>query len=153
MTQYNPTLGDRFWAKVDKSGDCWLWMASKSLTGYGRYRHGGKHRQAHRLALEERLGSHLGQDLHACHHCDVPSCVNPDHLFAGTREENMADRKAKCRHERCGPHKLNPVAIQVIRYFAKKGGWGWQTRVARAYGINVSTVRRIINGEMWSHVH
>ena len=76
-----------FWAKLDKSGDCWLWTGCRSKTGYGR---AGKRDYAHRLAAEFTYGP-CPEGLEVRHLCGVRACCNPAHLRYGTHSENAAD--------------------------------------------------------------
>lgn len=86
----------RFWSKVDKAAACWQWQGSKFTTGYGAFSIGGKNRAAHRVAYELTHGAIEG-GLHICHSCDNRLCVNPLHLFSGTRSDNMRDMVSKGR--------------------------------------------------------
>ena len=88
---------DRFWDKVDKSGDCWMWTAYKDQKGYGRFGIGSKLYSAHRLSYEWSYGD-FDKKLCVCHTCDNPGCVNPEHLWLGTRRDNNIDRDNKGRH-------------------------------------------------------
>lgn len=95
------TLMDRFWAKVDKTpghgprGECWHWTGRVDGRGYGEIKIFGRYKKAHRVAL---YGTSVMQhDLFACHECDNPRCVRPDHLFPGTSMDNVRDMHAKGR--------------------------------------------------------
>ena len=80
----------RFWAKVDRSGECWLWQGSKDRQGYGRIKSPGMrvNLKAHRVAYAMSAGIDPGAEL-VLHSCDNPSCCNPAHLSVGTHGENM----------------------------------------------------------------
>ena len=86
----------RFWAKVNKTDTCWMWVAYIGQQGYGKFRFNGRSTTAHRVSYEIHNGP-IPNKLHVCHSCDVKQCVNPDHLWLGTAKDNMADRDAKGR--------------------------------------------------------
>lgn len=95
-----PTVEERFWEKMDKSGGCWLWTASTSTSGYGHFRYQGKIREAHLVSYMLCVGPiPEGKQLdHTCHTndrtctggvgCLHRRCVNPDHLEPVTSLEN-----------------------------------------------------------------
>ena len=89
------TTKERFWEKVDKSGDCWKWIAHL-LKGYGRFRLNNKTWSAHRVSWTLHYGE-IPEGMCVLHRCDNPGCVNPEHLFLGTRTDNMKDRDQKGR--------------------------------------------------------
>lgn len=96
------SLEERFWAKVEKLGpdDCWLWTGSLTTSGgYGQIQRGGRDKgpaRAHVISYEMHIGL-VPEDLCVLHTCDVTACVNPSHLFLGTREENCKDMGRKKR--------------------------------------------------------
>lgn len=87
----------RFWSKVSKRApnECWEWQASKDSRGYGRFGLKYKAYGAHRIAHFLKTG--IDGELFVCHHCDNPGCVNPDHMFLGTHDDNIKDAKLKGR--------------------------------------------------------
>lgn len=102
----------RFWRRVTKAGDgCWIWMGSKDGGGYGTIStvRNGSPAKAHRLSWEMRNGP-IHDGLEICHKCDTPACVNPDHLFLGTHQENMRDMAAKGRIHKKSIMNLRPGA-------------------------------------------
>jgi hypothetical protein len=96
---------DRFMSlcEPDTNGGCWLWCGTGHPSGYGIFRTylpgvGRITHAAHRFSFSIMKGP-IG-DLHVLHRCDVPQCVNPDHLFLGTQKDNMADKARKNRSAR-----------------------------------------------------
>ena len=81
------SLPDRFWSKVDKSGECWEWTGSLSPEGYGRISVGGRPMYAHRLSCEDAHGP-IPDGYTVDHLCRVRKCVRPDHLEPVTQREN-----------------------------------------------------------------
>ena len=79
-----PDRVERFWQKVDASGDCWIWMGSRGDHGYGTFNGASN---THRFAWELLVGP-IPPGLHLDHLCRNPPCVNPDHLEPVTPREN-----------------------------------------------------------------
>jgi len=108
---------DRFWDKVDKSGDCWEWTGGKNYAGYGVFWLEGKTVGAHRYAagLPQSRDSG-GRRVVVMHLCDNPSCVNPKHLTVSNQSDNLKDSWEKGR--KFVPKRFDP---QEIREYAKQG--------------------------------
>lgn len=86
------SIEDRFWSKVDKTGDCWLWTAgTSSLCHYGYFWDGKSMVPAHRFAYGLLVGSVFGLQLDHRHTCPK-HCVNPEHLRPVTHKQNQENR-------------------------------------------------------------
>lgn len=115
-------LEKRFWIKVKKTDSCWLWMAGKFHFGHGRFKIRNKNKQAHRVSWEMKNGP-IPNGMLVCHKCDVPSCVNPDHLFLGTYKDNMQDSLLKGRNyeaNRTHCPKGHPYSIENTQIYNNK---------------------------------
>lgn len=91
---------ERFFSNIEIAGDCWEFR-QRTREGYGRIKVNNRAVPAHRFSYEFFIGE-IPVGLFVCHHCDNPPCVNPDHLFAGTHLDNIADRDHKGR-QAAGP--------------------------------------------------
>ena len=157
------TIKERFLAKVKKDGDCWIWTgAIKSYTparpkmrkyGYGAFRINGKIDRAHRASWIIYHGS-IPDGMCVCHKCDVPICVNPEHLFVGTASDNMRDAIKKGRLKRRGddsPRRiLSEAVVKRIRELRRAGRSG--KALAKEYGVCQSTIASANTGRNWSHI-
>jgi len=151
---------ERFWAKVDKSGECWEWTAGLRR-GYGRFRYSTQialpaHRYSYILhhPLTIDLIKHL--DMFVCHKCDNRKCVNPAHLFLGSQGDNMRDcvskgRGVDNRGENQGCSKLTETQVREIRTKYANGGV-LQRELALEYGVSSPTISLIISRRNWSHI-
>jgi hypothetical protein len=142
-------MADRFWEKVDKTKDCWVWTAARQSFGYGKFitKKGTSPVGAHRLAYELEVGP-IPEGKLVLHHCDNPPCVKPDHLYIGTVQDNVRDRQERGRWKRIKPHdqwgEKNPNAIlsdvEVAAMLADFANGGRPVSVARKYGIQYRTL-------------
>lgn len=140
-------VNERFWSKVDTSGDCWQWIGAKNAKGYGNfYASRSKWVHAHRFSWEVANGS-IPDGMHVLHHCDNPSCVRPLHLFLGTNLDNRRDMFAKRRHPHGQTHgnsKLTMNDARAIRALCNRGDT--RASLARSFKVSRSTVRDIVIG-------
>lgn len=90
------SMEERFFQKVNKTNSCWLWTGALNSRGYGSMGVAGKAISAHRLSYTWFKGE-IPEGMIVCHSCDVPSCVNPDHLWVGSYADNMNDMVNKNR--------------------------------------------------------
>lgn len=151
----------RFWAKVDKRGECWLWTAADNSNGYGVFRLNYPRRQAYAHRLSWLLANgHDAAELQVCHRCDVRRCVNPAHLFLGTASDNLANMRNKGRGSapprviRLGENnhsaKLTPGIVRAIRERAALGEP--MAPISRELGVSSSTVEDAVNFRTWRHI-
>lgn len=153
------TSEDLFWAKVDKSGACWLWTGAKENHGYGHFRIGKKDFRAHRYSYELVNGP-IPKGMHILHSCDVYACVNPAHLRPGTHAENMADMDARGRRvrgERTTRNKLTEdQARQILKEYRFVGhgrcGRSNARELAARYGVGTNTITAIPAGRTWAYL-
>jgi hypothetical protein len=149
------TLAIRFWKKVRKAETCWFWTAATKANGYGTIGRGGRGKgmeYAHRVSWEIHNGP-VPKGLMVLHKCDVRACVNPDHLFLGTCDDNLKDCAAKGRMhpgEKNAGHKLKEQDVRLVRQLAASGIV--HRLIAQAFGISRGQVGRIVDRTKWRHV-
>ena len=133
-------------------------MAFVNPSGYGMIRNGSWMALSHRVSwvLENGEIPHGKQVLH---HCDVPSCVNPDHLYIGTNNDNVRDKVERGRShfprpERRGEKhplaKLSPEQVEEIRKLPFVHGSG--KAMAERFGVSRSLITHIRKGDVWKHM-
>ncbi len=152
------TISEKIHARSDKKeSGCWEWTGSILASGYGCLGINGRTELSHRASFAAFKGE-IPAGFDVCHACDNRRCVNPDHLFAGTRKENMLDCKSKGRTSHVvrvngscvGTSKLSERDIPAIRALVESGKNF--TQVARIYGITRHCVSHIINRKTWKHI-
>ena len=134
-------------------GDCLLWPWGRA-NGYGMVGHyHGKNRLTHRVAF---FLEHGRWPFPQCnHHCDVPKCCNPEHLYEGTKQDNVDDRMRRGRHKPMIGSKhpnaiLNETKVKSIRAMAKAGIP--HQRIADLIGVATATARNVIYRRAWKHI-
>lgn len=151
---------ERFAAKyvVDPVTGCWLWTDAPGNDGYGRLQIGNTPKKAHRVSYELHVGP-IPEGKFICHHCDVPLCVNPAHLYAGTPNDNNQDCVRRGRYvsggkphpgEKNGRAKLTDDDVRRIRLRVAAGEK--RRHIAKEFGMHNSSIERIVLGVRWGHV-
>lgn len=148
-------LPKHFTSKIEITDGCWIWKAYKHKLGYGIIRVSGQNYGAHRYSWLLFNGE-IPKGLNVLHKCDVRYCVNPDHLFLGTQNDNVMDMIAKDRKsiitgENHWRSKLTQNQVDEIRIAYIKGSIGeFSTRgLARKYGVCQATIREILTNKIW----
>ena len=158
------SLHDRFSekVKVGKPDECWEWLGAK--TG-GKHPHaifkGPDTRSAYRQLFIWMNGP-VTRDVDICHSCDNGMCVNPWHLSAGSRSDNMRQcvergrftppppHENQLRGEAAASHKLTDDHVREIRSLAAAGAG--MRELGRLYGVHHNQISALLHGKTWAHV-
>jgi len=145
---------DRFFKKVliAPFHECWEWLAYKSWDGYGYFNSGKRNELAHRFSYRMFIGE-IPISLCVLHKCDNPSCVNPEHLFIGTNDDNVKDKVQKTR-QACGErmNRGSATAEDVAEIRRMHASGIRQSCICRLFKISSGSVSKIINGKSWKHI-
>ena len=157
---------------VNAETGCWEWTGAINNNGYGLLNVDSRSRLAHRISYEIHVGQiPESRDYHGTcvlHKCDVRRCVNPDHLFLGTVQDNTSDMDAKGRRvnapqigEKHGNSILTDDAARAIKEILRRhppscnhhsGSAGIQAFLGRWFGVSHITISAIHTGRLWRHV-
>jgi hypothetical protein len=143
---------ENFWARVDKTPTCWLWTKG-TRRGYGQLMVQKRTLMAHRVAWTLTHGV-IPDGMALCHHCDVPLCCNPAHMFLGTRRDNNEDRdrKGRCAKGTQKPRTAKLTDDQVREIRACWLVMASQAQLARDFGVSPSIIRDVVLRKTWRHV-
>lgn len=149
------SVEDRFWERVAKTEGCWNWTGATNKGGYGSFSPTAELSKtiSHRFSWELHNGP-IPEGMLVCHHCDNPRCVNPNHLFLGTPQDNMTDKVLKGRWR--GGYPRRPLAqprklrigerlegnIEEIIEKRKSGKTLFE--IAASFGCDKGVIRRIL---------
>jgi len=145
------TPEQRFWAKVDKSGDCWTWIGFRKPDGYGQFHYGGgsRHVPAHRFIYELEVGP-IPEGLELRHLCNNGhlGCVTPSHLVPGTRSENLIDLSYAGTRK---TQKLSVPQVLVARY-AIATTPAKVKDMAAVFNVRWDTMQKAVVGKNFGHI-
>lgn len=113
-TKPRPTFAERFWAKVDRDGDCWTWKGARFLNGYGAVRGQNGTLYAHRVSWEMHHGA-IPPGLVIDHTCHNRACVNPGHLRTVTTKQNAENHG--------GLGRANTSGVRGVCWDRAAGRW------------------------------
>jgi hypothetical protein len=144
---------------VNPTTDCHEWQGAK-FNGYGRLTvgsrvDGSRHQTtAHRASYVLHHGE-VPEGHEICHKCDNPSCINPAHLFAGTRQDNVEDREAKGRGNQNKGSKVRTsklVEADIVQIKILRSNGESMRSIARIFKVHHKVIMEIIKGTAWKHV-
>jgi hypothetical protein len=150
------THEERFWdyAFPEPNSGCWLWTGQWDPFDYALFCIDGRMRKASHEALR-LAGVVLLDEQVACHRCDTPPCVNPDHLYAGTMADNARDRSVrgrdggpKRRGEGNGRAKLTAEQVAQVRALWATGRHT-KRGLSRQFGVSDTQIGHIVTGRQW----
>lgn len=158
-SNYTPKQIYRFWSKVALTANpdkCWEWRGSLHHSGYGKIMLSRKLKTASRVAWEITHGE-IPEGIFVCHHCDNRGCVNPNHLFLGTHQDNMRDMVNKRRHLRASRRspkylarfKLSREDVDFIIEIYKSKQYLTMQELGDLFGVSKQQISNIINGKCW----
>jgi hypothetical protein len=135
---------------------CLLWTGSVTQHGYPRYRRGTlREKRVTRMVLEKKLGRPLAPNMLACHHCDNPLCIEPEHLFEATHLANTRDMvdkgRSKFHSRKPGRYwsKLTEAEVRIILSSTDIT----QDRLAKKFGVSQSLINAIKTRKVWRDIH
>ena len=167
----------KFWSRVDVLGveDCWNWKFGKNKAGYGQFCMMNRDFISSRVAYCIANGG-IPKNTIICHKCDNPACCNPNHLYAGTFEDNYKDsvNRERLKYSRVEKKKSALSAAFPERYGIVKGSTNGRSRltesdvielrrlrkegiltlreIAKRFDVSRSCVCHVLAGRCWTHL-
>lgn len=136
-------LGERL--LYDIVGDCWEWTKCRNPTNYGLINIDGSSRLAHRVAYSHWVEP-IPASTHVLHKCDNPPCINPEHLYLGTQQDNVRDRMVRGRQSYGLDNGSGRIPIEIINEIRNSPERGID--ISRRLGVSESYVSELRNDNM-----
>lgn len=136
--------------RIDEQTGCWIWLGATLPNGYPSMRKNKIHILAYRYSYELKYGQ-IPLGMNACHKCDTPMCVNPDHIFIGSQSDNIRDMVLKKRNrtgENASWSKLKQCQVNDIRKEYGEGNISHR-KLAERYNVSYSAIRLIVLNKNW----
>lgn len=140
---------EKFEKNFSKADGCWNWTGATWITGYGRFNFNNKSEKAHRLSWAFYVGQ-IGKESCLLHRCDNRLCVNPDHLFIGSRADNNADKTQKNRQTKGAD--VNTAKLTSAKVIEIRESHEPTRNLAETYGVSYDHINKIKRREVWGHV-
>jgi hypothetical protein len=132
----------------EPNSGCWIWLKAL-VAGRAYIKVNGKMKKAYRVSYELTKGP-IPDGLLACHICDNPACINPDHIFLGTHKDNGEDKAKKKRAPNGANNGNSKLTDEIVMSILNEQGT--RRAIAEKYGVVHSTVKSIKRGWIWSHL-
>lgn len=156
---------DRFFKKIEKTKSCWIWKGGLDKDGYGQFNFKenniNNHVRSHRFSYFLHKGE-IPINMNILHKCDNPKCVNPDHLFIGTTQDNVNDRQRKGRSyngdnllkiiKRGEENNMSKLKEKDIIEIRKLSATLKQNKIAKMFNVERHTIHKITSYKTWKHV-
>lgn len=133
----------------EPNSGCWLWTSTMHEGGYGEFKENGKRIRAHVWSYKTFVGP-IPEGLFVLHHCDMRCCVNPDHLYVGTKWQNTQDAINRNRFPVGINHSSTSLTEQQVLEI--RDAVGRQADIAAVYGVSQMTICNIKRRVTWRHL-
>lgn len=157
MERKHPLASTKFFQRIGDPSECWEWTGAKNDKGYGQISVNGEVQYAHRV-MYAFLHGEIPPGVQICHYCDNPGCVRPNHLFAGSSQDNAEDSMNKLNSyyagqqgSKHGMSKLNEDDVKEIRRLRSVENMT-HDEIGDLFGVGRTAIQKILTGQTWTHV-
>lgn len=160
IVTYRDYIEQIFLTRIKKTRKCWMWIGGKTVSGYGSVKIKGTNDMAHRLSYELYNGK-IPANMMVCHTCDTPSCVNPKHLWIGTRSDNMKDAFIKGRINKHSlipfkngeEHPNSKLTVKDVIFIIENHKIMKSKELSKKFDVHIKTIQKIWRRDAWKHLN